>query len=240
MSATQTPPPAGDPSMEDILASIRRILSEEDAPDTPRPPAAAPDGHGQDVLVLNETMLVAEASPPPGPLAAAAPEPGHEQPAAASPLPMEPPIPMPAAAPPAAASPVLFPVPRAEPAVHPEPPKPEPEPTPMSAIVPPPPPAAPLAVPAAAGPVPPSGSPAESGLTSPETDAAAAGSVGSLIRALAADRTAHVYNGGPTIADLVREEMRPLLKSWLDANLPPLVERMVRVEIERVIARAAN
>ena len=35
----------------------------------------------------------------------------------------------------------------------------------------------------------------------------------------------------------MREEMRPLLKSWLDANLPPLVERLVRVEIERVVGR---
>ena len=34
MSASQTPPgpPGGDPSMEDILASIRRILSEDEAP----------------------------------------------------------------------------------------------------------------------------------------------------------------------------------------------------------------
>jgi cell pole-organizing protein PopZ len=47
-----------------------------------------------------------------------------------------------------------------------------------------------------------------------------------------------VHSGGPTIADLVREEMRPMLKAWLDSNLPPLVERLVHAEIERVIARA--
>jgi uncharacterized protein len=35
----------------------------------------------------------------------------------------------------------------------------------------------------------------------------------------------------------VREEIRPLLKSWLDANLPPIVERLVRTEIERVVGR---
>jgi cell pole-organizing protein PopZ len=35
----------------------------------------------------------------------------------------------------------------------------------------------------------------------------------------------------------VREEIRPLLKDWLNANLPPLVERLVRVEIERVVGR---
>ncbi|MEA2993442.1 MAG: uncharacterized protein QOD40_2362 [Alphaproteobacteria bacterium] len=37
-----------------------------------------------------------------------------------------------------------------------------------------------------------------------------------------------------TLEDLVREMMRPLLKAWLDDNLPSLVERMVRAEIERV------
>jgi cell pole-organizing protein PopZ len=37
-----------------------------------------------------------------------------------------------------------------------------------------------------------------------------------------------------TLEDLVREMLRPLLKSWLDDNLPKLVERLVRAEIERV------
>ncbi len=37
-----------------------------------------------------------------------------------------------------------------------------------------------------------------------------------------------------TLEDLVREMLRPLLKSWLDDNLPGMVERMVRAEIERV------
>jgi len=37
-----------------------------------------------------------------------------------------------------------------------------------------------------------------------------------------------------TLEDLVKEMLRPLLKSWLDDNLPGLVERIVRAEIERV------
>jgi cell pole-organizing protein PopZ len=37
-----------------------------------------------------------------------------------------------------------------------------------------------------------------------------------------------------TLEDLVREMLRPMLKAWLDDNLPGLVERMVRAEIERV------
>ena len=37
-----------------------------------------------------------------------------------------------------------------------------------------------------------------------------------------------------TLEDLVREMLRPMLKSWLDDNLPSMVERIVRQEIERV------
>jgi uncharacterized protein len=41
-------------------------------------------------------------------------------------------------------------------------------------------------------------------------------------------------NNARTLEDLVKEMLRPMLKSWLDDNLPPLVERIVRAEIERV------
>jgi cell pole-organizing protein PopZ len=37
-----------------------------------------------------------------------------------------------------------------------------------------------------------------------------------------------------TLDDLVRDMLRPMLKGWLDDNLPTIVERMVRAEIERV------
>lgn len=37
-----------------------------------------------------------------------------------------------------------------------------------------------------------------------------------------------------TLEDLVKEMLRPMLKGWLDDNLPTLVERLVRAEIERV------
>ena len=37
-----------------------------------------------------------------------------------------------------------------------------------------------------------------------------------------------------TLEDLVKEMLRPLLKSWLDDNLPGVVDRIVRAEIERV------
>ena len=41
-------------------------------------------------------------------------------------------------------------------------------------------------------------------------------------------------NNARTLEDLVREMLRPMLKSWLDDNLPSLVERIVKAEIERV------
>lgn len=37
-----------------------------------------------------------------------------------------------------------------------------------------------------------------------------------------------------TMDDLVKDMLRPMLKSWLDENLPSMVERLVRAEIERV------
>lgn len=77
---------------------------------------------------------------------------------------------------------------------------------------------------------------APSGLVAPSAAAAAASAFGQLSR-LAQDRGAAVTRSGPTIEDLVREELRPMLKAWLDAHLPTTVERLVRAEIERVMSR---
>jgi uncharacterized protein len=41
-------------------------------------------------------------------------------------------------------------------------------------------------------------------------------------------------NNARTLEDLVKEMLRPMLKSWIDDNLPNMVERIVRAEIERV------
>lgn len=58
---------------------------------------------------------------------------------------------------------------------------------------------------------------------------------GSAIQSAFADLTHTVLsNNAKTLDDLVREMLRPMLKAWLDQNLPTLVERMVRQEIERV------
>ena len=66
----------------------------------------------------------------------------------------------------------------------------------------------------------------EAGLLSREATAA----VGSAFNTL----TETVKKHEPTLEDVVRETLRPMLKSWLDEHLPSLVERMVEAEIERV------
>lgn len=69
--------------------------------------------------------------------------------------------------------------------------------------------------------------PASERLLSPETNAAVSAAFGSLA-------TTILTENSRTIEDLVREMLRPMLKAWLDDNLPGLVERLVRAEIERV------
>ena len=61
--------------------------------------------------------------------------------------------------------------------------------------------------------------------------AEAGDSVASAFRALSASVQ---MTNSETIERHVRELLRPMLKQWLDDNLPVMVERMVRAEIERV------
>jgi cell pole-organizing protein PopZ len=226
-----------EPSMEEILASIRRIIADDDAtktakaPEPPEPPA-----------------------PKPAPPVAAVPNPPAPPPKPAAP----PPHPAPAAvnnqedidamladvdAPPKVA-------PKSAPPT-PEPPKPAAAPPPadvldlteaMAAPQPAPsfrtidgaadvvftdrlpePPAEPVR--ALEGGQPALGDPAA--LISTSTRAAVDSAFNSL---------AHTVLGqnARTLEDLVKEMLRPLLKSWLDDNLPGMVERIVRAEIERV------
>ncbi len=46
-----------------------------------------------------------------------------------------------------------------------------------------------------------------------------------------------VRSGETSLEGLVRELLRPELARWLDANLPPLVERMVASEIARIVGK---
>jgi cell pole-organizing protein PopZ len=152
--------------MEDILASIRRILSDDEVKAEETPAAASPIlgpdlDNDDDELLLDPSMMVTETG-------AGALAPPANQPA------------------PAAVAPVA----------------------------------------------------AVTTLVAPEAAAAAASSVDDLVRTLSTDRSMMVTSRGPTIEDIVRQEIRPLLKAWLDVNLPPLVDRLVRTEIERVVGRA--
>jgi hypothetical protein len=45
-------------------------------------------------------------------------------------------------------------------------------------------------------------------------------------------------NADRTLEDVVRELLRPLLKTWLDDHLPPMVERLVQEEIARLVREA--
>jgi uncharacterized protein len=69
--------------------------------------------------------------------------------------------------------------------------------------------------------------PSEEPLLSPQATEAAALSFGALSAGLDA-RSAALADG------MVREMLRPMLKQWLDDNLPAIVERLVRDEIQRV------
>ena len=161
---------AQEPSMEEILASIRRIIADDDAkpakaPET-APPAkqttpkcAASQPAAPDVLDLTESMTT-PATPPPGP--------------APSFRTID------------ANSDVVF-------ASRPEP----------------------------APPVP------DRGLISSETVKAVDSAFNTLAHTV-------IGQNARTLEDLVREMLRPMLKSWLDDNLPGMVERIVRAEIERV------
>ena len=74
-------------------------------------------------------------------------------------------------------------------------------------------------------------------IASTETAAAASQSMGALKKALS-ERHAQVYKAtAVSLEEIVREEVRPMLKDWLDTHLPAIVERLVRAEIERVVAR---
>jgi uncharacterized protein len=48
----------------------------------------------------------------------------------------------------------------------------------------------------------------------------------------------YLGNGNITLEQLVRELLKPMLREWLDENLPPLVERLVHEEIKRIAREA--
>jgi cell pole-organizing protein PopZ len=73
--------------------------------------------------------------------------------------------------------------------------------------------------------------PAPGGLTDPVVAAAVSATLSRLVPATA---PAPERSGGPTVEDVVRELLRPMLREWLDAHLPGLVERIVAEEVARL------
>ena len=83
---------------------------------------------------------------------------------------------------------------------------------------------------------------ADSGeLVAPDAADAARRSLDALSAAVAAPDSAPAPSvasaGSRTLDDVVTEALRPMLKAWLDAHLPPLVEAMVAKEIARITGR---
>jgi cell pole-organizing protein PopZ len=224
-----------DESMEDILASIRRIMVDEETrlksnspssswlnvpqPQAERPGAeAAPPTRAIEappeivppVLTLDDSMVVADqsqhpASDPVTPPSEASPTPPH-------------------AAPGWAALSSAGQIPRDEEqgdAVH------------RSSEVS----VSDIPTPSGEGSAPMSALAIEA-LVAPAAAAAAAASVEALLRRLDQEGGPLNLRSAPTIEDVVRSELRPLLKSWLDENLPGLVERLVRAEIEKLVSRS--
>ena len=225
-----------EPSMEEILASIRRIIADDDPAKTPAkespPNATEPPTPQPPLPAAPPPRMAAPPAPPPlrvAPRPAPAPEPATQEEeidamlaqlqavgSRHAPAPVDEP-----------ASDILDLTEQMAP--------PEPTPTPGFRTIdghadvvfeerPPEPPVPPRAVEEPRRPMPDGG---ERGLISAATTAA----VDSAFNTLA--QTVLVQNGR-TLEDLVREMLRPMLKTWLDDNLPGMVERLVRAEIERV------
>lgn len=245
-----------EPSMEEILASIRRIIADDEAKPPPAEaakPAPAPAAPPQP-RAMNDI--------PPSKVAPA--KPAAEKPApppAAKPAPAPPPPPAPAAD----ASnnqddidALLAGLDAATPAPEVRAPEPEPEPEPdvleltdEMAMDPeptpaPPPPSFRRVEPrddlefAEAPPPRPTAAPSYAPVDfdapplPPQQPILAQSTVSAVESAFNSLAHTVLSSNARTLEDLVKEMLRPMLKSWLDDNLPGLVERIVKAEIERV------
>ena len=67
---------------------------------------------------------------------------------------------------------------------------------------------------------------------------ASGASISQLANAVARESAVRLGNHGLTLESLVREICTPIVKQWLDSNLPYMVERIVKQEIERIVNRS--
>jgi hypothetical protein len=186
-----------EPSMEEILASIRRIIADDSgAQAQPAAPQAPPALRGATETEQPEVGMFASASEP-------APE--SDVLDLTDPVDLPPPAFTPVRGPD-----VMF---REE----------DRQPPPLQAV----PPAPPPPSPPAPAPSPRREPMREDRLLSAHSTAAVSTAFNSLAATVLSEHSR-------TLEDIVKEMMRPMLKDWLDENLPSLVERIVRAEIERV------
>lgn len=240
-----------EPSMEEILASIRRIIADDEAKPPPaeaaKPEKAAAPAAPPKPQAMNDI--------PPSKVAPA--KPAAEKPA---PPPAAKPAPAPPPAPAAEASnsqddidALLAGLDAATPEVRAPEPEPEPEPdvlelTDEMAVDPTPPPPPPSfrkveprddlefsESPPRPTP-PPSYAPVDFDAPPlpPQQPILAQSTVSAVESAFNSLAHTVLSSNARTLEDLVKEMLRPMLKSWLDDNLPGLVERIVKAEIERV------
>lgn len=76
----------------------------------------------------------------------------------------------------------------------------------------------------------------ESILTNHAADAALDGFM-KLAANMAVDRKG---TGTVTLEDIVRELMRPMLREWLDVHLPPIIEKVVQKELDKIARKAVD
>ena len=235
-----------EPSMEEILASIRRIIADDDSAKVPPPKPA-------DAVAQSPEPAPRSVEPPPR-LAWPSIEP--ERPSGSPPADKPEDFPQPASFTPGPepvndtpadlldlADQMAEERPRAAGyrgidvvdldvvfAERPPVPRPHPAPSPVAAEP-------PATAPASRS------APERRDFAPPPNDQAPARSEPNLMSATTSAAVDSAFNtlaqtvlvqNGRTLEDLVREMLRPMLKSWLDDNLPGLVERLVRAEIERV------
>jgi cell pole-organizing protein PopZ len=90
---------------------------------------------------------------------------------------------------------------------------------------------------------PPAGQPDAGGETvvSDTTSSATTAALGELSRAMDEKVSRlRIGEGDTTVSDLVKELIRPMLREWIDENLPVIVERVVRREIQKLVDRAPD
>jgi cell pole-organizing protein PopZ len=75
-------------------------------------------------------------------------------------------------------------------------------------------------------------------LVSPQAAENSTDVLSQLARAILDRRDMAVAARDVTLESMVREMLRPLLREWLDRNLPYLIERLVKKEIDLMINRA--